>query len=79
MGLIVFSQQVRGAVFLFLAQVVFSSGLRGKLALCAPDVDSSTIAAAGATAVRNGVPLILTWGAIALQQSVGSGHVPGDR
>ena len=55
-GLVVFSQQFGGAVFLSLAQVVFSSGLRAELASYAPNIDSATVVAAGATAVRHVVP-----------------------
>lgn len=51
-GLVVFSQQFGGAVFLSLAQVIFSSGLKDKLAIYAPEVDSRLVVAAGATAVR---------------------------
>ncbi|KAL8861950.1 MAG: hypothetical protein Q9178_001820 [Gyalolechia marmorata] len=55
-ALVVFSQQFGGAVFLSLAQVVFSTSLRDKLAMHAPDTDAEAVIAAGASGARTAVP-----------------------
>ena len=55
-ALVVFSQQFGGAVFLSLAQVIFSTSLRDKLAVHAPDTDAEAVIAAGASGARAAVP-----------------------
>ncbi|KAL4964281.1 MDR family MFS transporter [Aspergillus stella-maris] len=52
-GLVVLSQNLGGAVFLAVCQVVFSSGLSSELGRYAPGVDARTLEAAGAGAVRS--------------------------
>ncbi|KAL4953937.1 major facilitator superfamily domain-containing protein [Aspergillus filifer] len=52
-GLVVLSQNLGGAIFLAICQVVFSSGLSSELARYAPSVDAGTLEAAGAGAVRS--------------------------
>ena len=52
-GLVVFSQQLGGAVFLSLAEVIFGTGLRDNLAIYAPDANAEAVIVAGATAFRN--------------------------
>ncbi|KAL4738264.1 major facilitator superfamily domain-containing protein [Aspergillus similis] len=55
-ALVVFSQNFGGAIFLALAQVVFSTGLQSGLSNHAPQIDATEIIAAGAAAVRKIVP-----------------------
>ncbi|GAM41194.1 hypothetical protein TCE0_041r14141 [Talaromyces pinophilus] len=57
-ALVVFSQNLSGAVFLSLAEVIFSNQLRHELTMNAPGVDTSAVISAGASAsgVRNAVP-----------------------
>jgi len=55
-ALVVFSQNLGGVVFLSLAEVVFSNGLRHDLASYAPEVNPEVVIVAGATAVRRVVP-----------------------
>jgi hypothetical protein len=57
-ALVVFSQNLSGAVFLSLAEVIFSSQLRHELAIHAPGVDVAAIIAAGdsASGVRHAAP-----------------------
>jgi hypothetical protein len=55
-ALVVFSQNLGGAVFLSLAEVIFSNGLRHDLASYAPEVNPEVVIVAGATAVRGVVP-----------------------
>jgi hypothetical protein len=54
-ALVVFAQNLGGAVFLSLDQIVFSSGLKQNLAIYAPEVDVEIIIAAGARGVREAV------------------------
>ncbi|KAL4934994.1 major facilitator superfamily domain-containing protein [Aspergillus oleicola] len=51
-GLVVLSQNLGGAIFLAICQVVFSSGLSSELAKYAPGIDARALEAAGAGAVR---------------------------
>ncbi|KAK3944445.1 major facilitator superfamily domain-containing protein [Diplogelasinospora grovesii] len=57
-ALVVFSQNLSGAVFLSLAQVIFSNQLRHFLTMHAPSLNADAVIAAGASAadVRNSVP-----------------------
>lgn len=57
-ALVVFSQNLSGAVFLSLAEVIFSNQLRHELVVQAPGVDISAVISAGASAsgVRHAVP-----------------------
>ncbi|KAL4905585.1 hypothetical protein BDW74DRAFT_167766 [Aspergillus multicolor] len=52
-GLVVLSQNLGGAVFLSLCQVVFSTGLNNGLGQYAPGVDAVVVEAAGASGVRD--------------------------
>ena len=56
-ALVVFSQNLGGAVFLSLAEVVFSNGLRHGLATYAPEVNPEVVIEVGATGVRSAVPV----------------------
>ncbi|RYP44830.1 hypothetical protein DL768_008750 [Monosporascus sp. mg162] len=60
-ALVVFSQNLSGAIFLSLAQVIFSNQLRHFLSIHAPSADAGTLIAAGASAadVRGAVPVEL--------------------
>ncbi|KAH8202700.1 hypothetical protein TruAng_003186 [Truncatella angustata] len=60
-ALVVFSQNLSGAVFLSLAKVIFGEELRYFLSLYAPTANSSVIVAAGASAadVRSATPVEL--------------------
>jgi hypothetical protein len=51
-ALVVFAQNLSGAVFLSLAEVLFSSELKRNLATYAPSVDAAAIVAAGASAAN---------------------------
>ncbi|KAK9250091.1 major facilitator superfamily domain-containing protein [Lipomyces tetrasporus] len=55
-ALVVCSQNLGSAVFLSLAEVIFSNGLRHGLATFAPEFNPDAVIAAGATAVRSAVP-----------------------
>ena len=55
-AIVVFSQNLGGAVFLSLGEVVFSNALSHNLATYAPEVNAKAVITAGATAVREGVP-----------------------
>ncbi|KAL3481470.1 major facilitator superfamily-domain-containing protein [Aspergillus californicus] len=56
-ALVVLGQNLGPAIFLSLAQVIFSSGLTSELARHAPDVDPRIIVAAGAAGLRDlGLP-----------------------
>jgi hypothetical protein len=55
-ALVVFSQNLGGALFLSLAEVIFSSSLRNGLATYAPEVNPDVVIVAGATAVRTVMP-----------------------
>ncbi|KAL3440264.1 major facilitator superfamily domain-containing protein [Aspergillus insuetus] len=52
-GLVVLSQNLGGAIFLAICQVVFSSGLSTELAKYAPGIDAKVLEAAGASALRD--------------------------
>ena len=52
MSLLMFGHTIGGAVFLTLGQTIFTSSLRVEILKYAPSVDSNTIIAAGATAIR---------------------------
>ena len=54
-ALAVFSQNLGGAVFLSLAQVVFAADLRHGLATYAPEVNPEVVIVAGAAGVRSAV------------------------
>lgn len=56
LALLNFSQMMGGAVWLAVAQVIFSYGLRENLARFAPATDADKIIALGATAFRSFVP-----------------------
>ncbi|KAF3769428.1 MFS general substrate transporter [Cryphonectria parasitica EP155] len=60
-ALVVFSQNMSGAVFLSLAEVIFSSELRNFLSMYAPSANASAVIAAGASAagVKSSVPAAL--------------------
>lgn len=53
MSTLVFSQIFGGAVFLSIAQTIFSGGLLSSLAKYAPTVDAKTVVEAGATAIKS--------------------------
>lgn len=52
MSILVFSQNFGGAIFLALAQLIFSHGLNSGLQEYAPSVSPEVVVNAGATAVR---------------------------
>lgn len=52
-SLVVFSQNFGGAIFLSLAQVIFSASLKSELKTLSPQTSSETIIAAGAAGVRD--------------------------
>lgn len=52
-AMVVFAQQFGGAVFLALAQVIFSTSLRSDLTRSASNDDAAAIIAAGATGIRD--------------------------
>ncbi|KAK9342227.1 major facilitator superfamily domain-containing protein [Lipomyces starkeyi] len=54
-ALVVFSQNLGGAIFLSLDQIVFSSGLRHYLPIYAPEVSPEVVIAAGATGIHGAV------------------------
>jgi hypothetical protein len=54
-AMVVFAQNLGGAVFLSLDQVIFSNGLEHYLAVYAPEVNIEVIIAAGARGVREAV------------------------
>ncbi|KAK9328781.1 major facilitator superfamily domain-containing protein [Lipomyces starkeyi] len=54
-ALVVFSQNLGGAIFLSLDQIVFSSGLRHYLPIYAPEVSPQVVIAAGATGIHRAV------------------------
>jgi hypothetical protein len=49
-AMVVFAQNFGGAIFLSIAEVIFSGQLRHQLAIYAPDVDADAVIAAGTTA-----------------------------
>jgi hypothetical protein len=53
MSILVFTQTFGGAIFLALAQLIFSDGLIAGLKEHAPNIDPETVITAGATAVRH--------------------------
>jgi hypothetical protein len=55
-ALVVFAQNLGGAVFLSLDQIIFSSGLRHYLKVNAPEIDPQVVITAGATGIREVVP-----------------------
>jgi hypothetical protein len=55
-ALVVFAQNLGGAVFLSLSQIVFSSRLRHYLAIYAPEIDPQLVIVAGAVGIRKAVP-----------------------
>lgn len=57
-AMVVFSQNLSGAVFLSLAEVIFSSSLRQSLSIYAPSANASALIAAGASAadIKGSVP-----------------------
>lgn len=54
-ALVVFAQTLGGAVFLSLAQIIFSNGLRHYLAVYAPEVNPQMVVDAGARGLRQAV------------------------
>lgn len=56
LAILTFSQMMGGAVWLAVAQVIFSHGLRENLGRFAPATDADVIMARGATAFRSFVP-----------------------
>tara|TARA_R110002060_G_scaffold14109_1_gene19808 strand:+ start:538 stop:1131 length:594 start_codon:yes stop_codon:yes gene_type:complete len=52
MGTLLFIQNLGGAVWLTIPQIIFSSSLRSTIPHYAPDVDARTVIAAGANSVR---------------------------
>jgi hypothetical protein len=55
-ALVVFSQNLGGAIFLSLDQIVFSSSLRHYLPIYAPSVNPQVVIAAGASGIHQAVP-----------------------
>jgi hypothetical protein len=55
-ALVVFAQNLGGAVFLSVDQIIFSSRLRHYLAIYAPEINPQVVIAAGATRIREAVP-----------------------
>jgi hypothetical protein len=55
-SLIVFCKYLGGALFVSLAQTIFTNGLRNALPTFAPQVDPQTVITAGATSVRAVTP-----------------------
>ena len=55
MAIAIFSQTLGGALFLSLAQTIFTNGLTATLPTSAPGVDPQTVIAAGASGVRGAV------------------------
>lgn len=55
-ALVVFNQNLGGAVFLSLDQIIFSSSLRERLVRYAPGIDPQVVIAAGAVGIRQVVP-----------------------
>jgi hypothetical protein len=55
-ALVVFSQNLGGAIFLSLDQIIFSSRLRHYLEVYAPEINPQLVIAAGATGIREAVP-----------------------
>jgi hypothetical protein len=55
-ALVVFAQNLGGAVFLSLDQIIFGSGLRHYLEIYAPEVNPRVVIAAGAIGIRGVVP-----------------------
>jgi hypothetical protein len=55
MSLIMFSQTFGGAVFLSLAETIFSNSLRSELPRYAPSINPEVVIAAGATAIWDAV------------------------
>ncbi|KAI0481334.1 hypothetical protein GGR56DRAFT_689032 [Xylariaceae sp. FL0804] len=57
-ALVVFSQNLSGALFLSVAELIFSNRLRHFLSLYVPGVDTSSLTSSGASAadLRNSVP-----------------------
>ncbi|KAL5000008.1 major facilitator superfamily domain-containing protein [Aspergillus recurvatus] len=56
MAILTFSQTFGGSVFLAVASVIFSEGLKAQIPRYAPDVDLQQVIAAGATGFRDVVP-----------------------
>ena len=52
MGILIFSQNMGGAVFLVVAETIFSSSLRQQILKDAPGVNADLIIAAGARSIR---------------------------
>ena len=57
MALVIFAQTFGGALFLTFAETDFSNGLTKGLQTFAPDISVETVIAAGASAVREVVPM----------------------
>jgi hypothetical protein len=55
-ALVVFSQNLGGAVFLSLDQIIFSSSMTHYLSLYTPTISYELVAAAGAAGIRTAVP-----------------------
>lgn len=55
MASLVFIQTLGGAIFLTIAQLIFSEGLKSNLARYAPSVDAKTVLDAGGTGFRKAV------------------------
>jgi hypothetical protein len=56
MAILTFSQTIGAAIFLAVAEVIFSHGLRNTIPQYAPTVDPERVIAAGATGFRGIVP-----------------------
>lgn len=57
MSILVFCQTFGGAIFLTLAETILTASLRTQIPIYASGVDPEVVIAAGATAVRDVVPL----------------------
>jgi hypothetical protein len=55
-ALVVFAQNLGGAIFLSLNQIIFSSRLRHYLQVYAPEINPQIVIAAGATGIQEAVP-----------------------
>lgn len=56
MAILTFSQTFGGSIFLAVAEVLLTAGLRNKIPEYAPNVNPETVIAAGATGFRDVVP-----------------------
>ncbi|GIJ91085.1 hypothetical protein Asppvi_010050 [Aspergillus pseudoviridinutans] len=74
MAILTFSQTIGAAIFLAVAQVLFSQGLRSTIPQYAPTVDPGTVIAAGATGFR-GVVSEASLPGVLLAYSKSIGHI----